>query len=196
MKGTIGRPTRRTVTRAATRARTVLVSVLLLTGARATIAQEVPAPDTVQKAGPPVRQHRGFWLSAGGGGGWQDDLRGAAVYIRLGGTPSENILLGGEVLTWFRGDEDALQRINVTVSALYYPFFGKGSATGLFLKGGFGVGTTGDGFTTGVGTTLGLGFDFRIGRNLYVTPNVDFLIQFFENSTDTEFVITLGLGFH
>lgn len=166
-----------------------------LPGAGAATAQEAAGTPHAEDTRDPGRRHTGFWFSGGAGGGWRDDLRGASVYLRLGGTPSERALFGGEVITWFRGDETSLERVNVTATALFYPLYGAGDADGLFLKGGFGVATTGDG-RTGVGTTLGAGYDFRLGGNLYVTPNVDFLLQFFESWTDTALVITLGMGFH
>ena len=194
MRGNAGRARKKS-----TRARQVaslLVFGLILTGVEAAGAQDASAPESAHEVDAHARQHRGFWLSAGGGGGWHGDLRGAAFYLRFGGTPSEKVLFGGEVLTWFRGDDVALQRVNATATAVYYPLVGRGPARGLFFKGGFGIGTTGDGINTGVGTTLGTGFDFRIGRNLYVTPNADVLTQFFESDTDTQFVFTLGLGFH
>jgi hypothetical protein len=177
------------------RAAIALLLAGCLTAAGAATAQEAPRSPDSAAAPAPAQQHNGFWFSGGAGGGWRDDLRGAAVYVRLGGTPSGRALFGGEVITWFRGEQESLQRVNVTATALFYPLYGTGNAAGLFFKGGFGVATTGGG-RTGVGTTLGTGYDFRLGRNLFVTPNVDFLVQFFESWTDTALVITLGMGFH
>jgi hypothetical protein len=167
----------------------LLIALPILLGTGSAAAQDITGAESS------AATHKGFWLSAGGGGGWSGDLRGAAVYLRMGGTPSANVLFGGEVITWFRGDQDYLQRINVTATALFYPLY-PSTGGGLFLKGGFGVATTGDGGATGVGTTFGAGYDFGLGGNLYVTPNIDFLVQFFESWTDTQLVITLGLGFH
>ncbi len=149
-----------------------------------------------------VHKHQGFWLSAGAGGGWEDfdgsfgNLgRGGAFYLRMGGTPNPQVLFGGEVLGWFDGsDPDNLERWNVTGTVLAYP----SRAGGWFLK-------TGVGFAehnvfgaerSGLGATFGTGFDVRLGRNFYVTPNVDYLVQFFDNSTVGTLLITFGVTWH
>ena len=49
---------------------------------------------------------------------------------------------------------------------------------------------------TGVGLNLGTGFDLRLNRNFFVTPNLDFLVDFFNESTDTSLLFTLGLSWH
>ncbi len=149
-----------------------------------------------------VHQHSGFWLSVGAGGGWEDaDFtfgnrgRGAAAYLRLGGTVNPHVLFGGEVLAWFKDREGSeVQRVNVTALAQVYP----SRQGGWFLKGGFGVaGHERFGIEReGVATTLGTGFDFRIGGNFYVTPNVDYMVQFFENETIGTALFTVGLTWH
>ena len=78
---------------------------------------------------------------------------------------------------------------------------------GFFLKGGLGGANVeaevgGVKVTEkGVGTTLGLGYDVRLGRNLYLTPNIDLLIQTFENASgettsNSLFLVTVGLTWH
>ena len=59
-----------------------------------------------------VRRH-GFWIGFGLGGGWNTTqnvnnqaLAGGSGYLRLGGTPSERLLLGGEVNVWVRSEND------------------------------------------------------------------------------------------
>jgi hypothetical protein len=123
-----------------------------------------------------------------------EGVRGGAAYLRVGGTPTERVLFGGEVITWFR---DGATRTNVAATALLYPFYEETGVPGhdLFFKGGFGVAAT-SGADTGVGMTFGSGYDFRLGSNFYVIPNVDFVIQFFGERTDTTILFTLGLGFH
>lgn len=150
----------------------------------------------------PVHKHDGFWLSFGGGGGWEDfdgsfgpAGRGGAFYLRLGGTPNPRLLFGGEVTGWFNGsDGNDFERVNVMATALAYP----ARAGGWFLKGGFGVAEHSVfGFDrTGLGTSVGTGFDLRLGRNFYVTPNVDYLVQFFDNGTTGVFLVTLGVTWH
>jgi hypothetical protein len=126
---------------------------------------------------------------------------GAAAYIRLGGTPSNRFLLGGEVLLWTPDpDAEDIDRANVTVTALWYPVYRSTGSPGhdWFVKAGVGFATddTGVRERDGFGVTLGSGYDFRLGNNLYLTPNLDVLIQFFEEDTDAAVLITLGLGFH
>ena len=163
------------------------------------------APAEAQERRPGLREvhkHSGFWLSGGLGGGWEDaDLsfgnrgRGAAAYIRLGGTVNPRVLFGAEILGWGTGDDvDDIARANVTASALVYPSLGGG----LFFKGGFGVaGFERHGFDAeGIATTFGTGFDFRVGRNLYVTPNIDYMVQFFDDSTVGSLLFTVGLTIH
>ena len=150
------------------------------------------------------RKHDGFWWAFGLGGGWSSwqwslgnsGLRGAAAYFRLGGTVNEHVLFGGEAITLWREGQPGqdLQRVNVTASAFVYP----SADGGLFFKGGFGLaesemtGTDGE----GIGLTLGSGFDLRLARNLYVTPNVDVLVQLFEQDTNVSLLFTMGFTWH
>lgn len=151
-----------------------------------------------------VAQHDGFWMSLGAGGGWEDfDVnvgdrgRGGAAYIRLGGTPDPRFLFGGEILVWFSENRfgSEISRTNVMAVAQFYPS-GRG---GLFLKGGFGFSSydlSGISLDEGIGTTVGMGIDFRLGRNFYVTPNVDYMVQFFERDTVGSVLVTLGVTWH
>ncbi len=174
-----------------------VVAVLLMVGVGDAEAQE--------------SRRRGFWVGFGLGPGWNtseglDDGRraGFSGYLRMGGTISRKVLLGGEVIGWGRDDDGTtVGRGNVTVTALFYP-----KATGsFFLKGGVGgssvevkrenVSVT----DTGFGLTLGTGWNVRLGQSLSLTPNVDFLFQAFDagenlQSTNTMLILTLGLTFH
>lgn len=160
----------------------------------------------------------GFWLSGGLGGGINEDGNGGgAAYVRLGGTLGPSLLLGGEVAglgrettaTVRRGDvieeeEADVTRSNVTASLLYYP-----SEQGdFYLKGGLGFATlqvsveqgdvTVSTDETGVGLTLGAGHDVQLGDgNLFLTPNVDVLLQSYDGlgAPDGLFLLTLGIGF-
>lgn len=149
------------------------------------------------------RHHR-FWWGFGLGGGWQtwqwtlgtEGGRSGAAYVRLGGTVNQHVLFGAEVHTLFNESTPGMdaQRTNVTATALVYP----GAEGGWFLKAGFGVaefeGAGADG--EGVGITAGSGFDFRIARNLYVTPNLDLLMQFYALESNASITFTLGLTWH
>lgn len=162
----------------------------------------------------PPAEHRGLWLSGGLGGGTVDndeggfssneDDGGPAVYFRMGGSVSQHILLGGEVIgmTIDRDGAD-VSFANATLTLIYDPAL----PGGFFAKGGIGFASVmtsldiGDGtFTTdeeGFGVTLGVGYDIRIGGNLYLTPNVDFLLQTYSDDRDASMALfTIGLGMY
>lgn len=152
--------------------------------------------------------HSGFWLSGGLGGGTtdtdSDDDSGPAAYLRMGGTPSDRVLLGGEIIGMSRDvGGSTVSQANTTFSVLYYP----SSPGGFFAKAGAGfatavvstdvVGGTFETDESGVGLTFGAGYDVRIGGNLYLTPNVDILVQTFDDFADSNlFLFSLGIGFH
>lgn len=153
----------------------------------------------------------GFWLGGGLGGGVDHDGNGGgAAYFRLGGTLGPGLLLGGDVVGHSRevdvtGGADAdLSRGNVTASLLLYP----AEQGDFFVKGGLGFAYTeltqeqGDLTVstddTGLGLTLGAGYDVQLGDgNLFLTPNLDVLLQSFDGleASDTLFLLTVGLGF-
>lgn len=165
-------------------------------------------------------QRKGFWIGFGVGPGINlsqglDDQRlwGGNGYLRMGGTTRPNLLLGGEAIGWtvdYRGV--TLSRGNIHFVAVYYPSV----RNGFYLKGGVGGAdisrsrTQGNTYTTthkgGFGTGVGLGYELRIGRNLYLVPATDFLLQLFEKETDpvlgsipgsnTLFLFNLGLTWH
>lgn len=162
------------------------------------------------------QRHEGFWIGFGVGGGVNasanvdSERGGGAIYLRLGGTLSQKFLIGGEISAWGRqedtvlgGDPLTVTRSNATFTALFFP----SEAGGFFIKGGVGganVEAEVGGLKVtekGMGNTLGLGYDIRLGRNLYLTPNLDWLIQTFENSdgettSNSLFLVTIGLTWH
>jgi hypothetical protein len=133
----------------------------------------------------------GFWGALGvGAGGEAFDLRDGAGYsgelyrptisLRLGGTPSRYVRLGGEVQGWI---DDQGSRTESLTSLLFITQFYPAPATGLYLKGGLGLGRSevdfDEGFgigDTGFAGLVGAGWEVRIGRRLYLNPAVD-LIQ-------------------
>ena len=158
-------------------------------------------------------RHDRFWWAFGFGGGWNainvtfertinrwtfdfDGPRGASAYFRLGGTVNQHVLFGGEALVFWREGRPGqdLERVNVNAVALIYP----DSDGGLFFKGGFGVASSegSRGEESGVGASLGTGFDLRIGTNIFVTPNLDLMVQMFEESTNASLLFTLGFTWH
>ena len=182
--------------------RIICISAALLTLASTT---------TIAQEGHP---HRGFWIGFGIGGGSakdgdsEDALGGAAGYVRLGGTLSQKWLIGGEAIGWGRSEDNiSYGRSNTTFTALFYP----SQKGGFYLKGGVGfsyakissdiLGPSVSVDKGGVGTTLGVGWDIRLGSNIFLTPNVDWLFQSIEvsegGSLNTNlFLITLGLIWH
>lgn len=164
--------------------------------------------------------HQGFWIGFGVGGGVNaskgldgEALGGGAAYLRLGGTPSQKVLLGFEGIGWGREQGDVtLARGNGTFTVLVFP----SRTSGAFLKAGVGGAsvsreeTQGNTTTTtteaGFGSTLGIGLDVRLGRNIYLTPNVDWVFQAFDAGedpilgaipgTNSIALFTLGLTWH
>jgi hypothetical protein len=126
---------------------------------------------------------------------------------------SQKVMLGFDGVFWGRDqDNNGIARGNSTFSMLFYP----SKSGGGFLKSGIGwanvahASTSGNSTTTttksGFGLTLGAGWDVRLGSNLYLTPNLDFLFQAFESEddpvlghipgTNTLLLFTLGLTWH
>jgi hypothetical protein len=158
-------------------------------------------------------KHQGFWIGFGIGGGSnlstdaEGYRAGGAAYVRMGGTLSQSVLLGGELAGWGRSVRGTtISRANFNGIVTFYP-----ARTGLFLKGGVGFATwmssTGAGNITttytdgGFGASGGLGYDLQIGGNLFLTPNVDFVYQYVESSVFTNtngylLLFTLGLTWH
>ena len=162
-------------------------------------------------------RHDGFWVGFGFGGGVNTAANveegkrgGAAAFVRLGGTLSQKWLLGGELSIWGRQDDAvlgdntvSLTRSNATLTVLFFP----SEDGGFFLKGGLGGANVqlqdgGPKLTKqGMGTTLGVGWDVKLGRNIYLVPNFDVLIQMFETSgngtaTNTLLLLTVGVMWH
>lgn len=176
----------------------------------ALVATSLPAQEAPEDTAQQTHRRKGYWASFGAGGGWSTTpsflanggfLRGGSGYLRMGGTVNKQLLFGGEALVWWR-EEDVLSsgfleltRVNVTATALFYP----DPEFDLFLKGGFGISSVEEGVgndTDGIGVTGGIGYDLRIGRNLYITPNVDGMVHFLQSFTEWSIVVTMGLTWH
>jgi hypothetical protein len=160
-----------------------------------------------------AQPHNGFWIGFGFGGGVNlskgidgERLTSGSFYVRLGGTPSQRLLLGFEAIGWAKErDNIILSRGNATFTALAYPC----RCGGVFVKGGIGSAALSRDEVTGNehhsitkggwGTVLGVGADLKIGRNLYLTPNLDWLFQSIDAgpvNTNHLFLFTLGLTWH
>lgn len=135
----------------------------------------------------------GFWIGVGLGYGsaslsssgtsFADNAKGGSAtgYIKLGGTLSPKVLLGGEFNAWVKnvtsgtgasGTEDVG---NASAAVYFYP----AQQSGFFLKGGVGwavfrLSESGSSTqTNGFGLLGGLGYDIRIGRMISLTPTAN-----------------------
>lgn len=133
------------------------------------------------------QRREGFWIGFGLGYGsanvtcdsCQSGSRvgGVTAFVKLGGTPSPNFLIGGAINGWAHSDGRVTETIsNVTASVYFYPEV----RSGFFVTGGLGFSNyhvdsdpSFDG--TGWGFTAGAGYDVRVGRNVSLTPTVNFL---------------------
>ena len=177
-----------------------------------TILSLAALPASAQREG----KHEGFWIGFGLGGGYNvaDFAAGArggvGGYLRMGGTLSQQVLLGGEVSGWGRDRNGAtFAESGLTAIITFYPI-----ERGLFFKGGAGfagwstsysaAGTTTQSTATGFAGTVGVGYDLQIGGNLFLTPNADFLyhtlssesIAWANISSGAVLLFTLGLTWH
>jgi hypothetical protein len=103
---------------------------------------------------------------------------GWSGYLRLGGTVSPRLLLGGELTGWLRGREGVTQSMGaVSFVAYWYP-----ADTNLYLKGGGGVigFRSADGedavTSTTFGPTLGIGYEQLVSPKVSVVPFFNVLV--------------------
>ena len=155
---------------------------------------------------------RGFWLGLGLGAGgesfdlsqsegYSDLLYRPTVSLRLGGTVSQHLRLGGEVLSWINDVGPAVESLS---SALFiaqlYPF----SSSGFYLKGGLGIGRNSvdfdDGFDqgdTGFAGLIGAGYELRLGRWFYLNPTIDLVGHRYDDGVVGDYrerLVNFGLG--
>ena len=155
---------------------------------------------------------RGLWLGLGFGAGgesfdltpstgYSDVLYRPTVSFRIGGTVSPHLRLGGEVLSWINEVGPAVESLS---SALFiaqlYPF----SRSGLYLKGGLGIGRNAvdfdDGYNegdTGFAALVGAGYELRLGRRFFLNPSVDLVGHRYNNGSVGDYrerLVNFGLG--
>ena len=170
------------------------------------------APDASAQTGP---KHGGYWISFGLGAGWNlsntinnQTKGGGALFLRMGGTPSEKLLVGGELIGFGTKVNDvSYGRGNLNAIVMYY----LNVEQGLYIKGGVGAASfttsvTVDNATTtttdnGFGAGLGIGWDVKLGSNFYLTPALDFLYQRVsvgenEATNNTVALLTIGVTWH
>jgi hypothetical protein len=140
---------------------------------------------------PQVRN--GFWIGVGAGygsasveascEGCESEKREGAIsgFVKLGGTLNEHVLLGAESNVWAKEEEDVTLLLgSVTGTVTFYPR----ASSGFFLKGGAGFSyvdmqeKSGDVTVSidkvGWGVLLGAGYDLRVGRNVSLTPCINY----------------------
>ena len=130
----------------------------------------------------------GFWIGFGLGYGSSNvtcdvcgtgpRVGGVTGFVKLGGTPSRNVLLGGAINSWAHSDGTGNTETisNVTASVYLYPE----AKSGFFVTGGLGfsnyhVNSSPSFDGTGWGFTAGAGYDIRVGRDISLTPVVNYL---------------------
>ncbi len=147
-------------------------------------AQDTPRGLSVVREGGRAGFWGGFSIGAGGeafdlrdGAGSSEELYRPTVSLRLGGTVTQSLRLGGEVLAWINEQGRSVESLtSVLFVGQLYPL----ATTGLYLKGGLGLGRNAVDFDGGggVGDTgfaglFGAGWEVRMGRRWYLTPSVD-----------------------
>jgi hypothetical protein len=178
------------------------------------------APLVAQAQQPPrglveVREggRRGFWGAIGvGAGGESYDLRDGAGYVtddyqptlsvRLGGTVNPYLRLGGEALAWINDQGSSTETLtSLLFIGQLYPV----TTSGLYLKGGLGLGRNEVDFDDGgfgVGDTgfaglLGAGWEIKVGRTVYLNPAVDLVGHTYSGRGGARYherLINFGLG--
>jgi hypothetical protein len=151
------------------------------------VAQEArtSSASTSESLDPSHRQ--GLWMGAGLGAGFDRVFceicdgsvqAGWSGYLRLGGTVSSRLLLGGELTGWLRGREEATLSMGaVSFVAYWYP-----ADTNLYLKGGGGVigFRSADGedavTSTTFGPTFGLGYEQLVSPKVSIVPFFNLLV--------------------
>lgn len=155
----------------------------------------------------------GFWAAVGIGAGsesfdaedglgWSDDKGGGIAYLKLGGTVNQSLLLGVEANVW--GGRYRAQGYDRSLSSLM--FIGQlypGRRSDFWLRAGLGLARddldlysgedpTLDSHHNGTAFALGVGYDFRVGRNVSITPSIDLMGQRYR--THDERLLSFGVG--
>lgn len=181
---------------------------LLFIALGSTSAQDAPRGLSVVREGDRAGFWGGFSIGAGGesfdlrdGAGYSEELYRPTVSLRLGGTVNPSLRLGGEVLAWIDEHHRSVESLtSLLFVGQLYPL----ATTGLYLKGGLGLGRNAVDFDDGggVGDTgfaglLGAGWEVRLGRRWYLNPAVDVVQHRYTgrgNERYRERLVNFGLG--
>jgi outer membrane autotransporter protein len=161
-------------------------------------------------------RHRGFWISPalGYAATFSDPLyeeagvsqeTGFAIGVRLGGTVSQQVLLGGEIVGWGAGS--SIFRGSLMFTALYYPT-DKG---GLFVDAAVGTASRSVSYTAfiaggtvveleetsnGIALSAGLGYDLQVASNFFITPRVQGTLHYLKDHWAPAVIALVGFTWH
>lgn len=173
----------------------------------------LPAAEAQAQTQQRVPKREGFWIAFGAGVGSNSDKAaagargGVAADLRLGGSVSQQVLVGGDLSGWARSQSGStVSRANAVAAVYYYP----SATSGFYLKGGVGAAsasvsgsvTTGGSTTTvtttstGFGTTVGGGYEIQVGSNFFIAPSASLLFQTINSNTSSVFLLTVDLLWH
>jgi len=144
----------------------------------------VVAPVAAAQSHPQTRQ--GFWIGFGFGygslsfscdSGCSGSQGAVSGYLKMGGTLSPKLLIGGETNAWVKSESGTtFTASNASAAVYFYP----SPASGLFLRGGLGYASLSasqggsSASQSGFGAVFGLGYDVRVGTNTSITPVANF----------------------
>jgi Outer membrane protein beta-barrel domain len=141
----------------------------------------VLAPALSAQGRPQTRD--GFWIGFGlGWGSLSFSCSGCSGsegafsgYLKMGGTISPKVLIGGESNGWSKSDAGTtLTAGNLSATVYFYPQ----PTGGLFLRGGIGWASLsvsgGGGSESGAGAVFGVGYDVRVGAKTSIVPVANF----------------------
>jgi len=152
-----------------------------------------------------AQTRKGFWIGFGFGYGSYTctgcgSTGSVSGYLKMGGTVSPHLLLGGETNGWTKSESGTtLTAGNASFTAYYYPQ----PAGGFFLRGGAGfseIRASNGGSSasqSGVGATAGLGYDVRVGANTSITPVFNFVWGHPDSGFSQSIIqFAVGITFH
>lgn len=192
--------------RSLTRAFVLMPAALLLLTASDAAAQRRRGLVDVS----PDHDRRGFWLSLGLAAGedsyrhtgeaWSNGITKPSLLLALGGTVNPTFRVGGQLTAWADEFTDPVSGERLTESLVGALIVGQvypARSLGLYLKGGLGLSWSGvsvegglDNITeSGFGTLYGAGWEIKLGRGLFLTPNVEVMRHRSENRNEPDRVL-------